>query len=60
MAPAEIDKRLLEVLGSWGGSRVTVHPDTFEGPRLHEGGFVVELAQASVTTNVRRLDTTAG
>jgi hypothetical protein len=35
---------------------IYLHPDHYEGGRVHEGAFVVEFKQAGVTTNVRRLD----
>jgi hypothetical protein len=35
---------------------IYLHPGSYEGARIHEGNFVVEYVQASVTVNVRRLD----
>ena len=35
---------------------IYLHPDSYAGHRLHEGGFVLEFDQAGVTTNLRRLD----
>ena len=35
---------------------VYLHPDSYEGARVHEGDFVVEFTQAGVLTNIRRLD----
>ncbi len=35
---------------------IYLHPDSYEGGRVHEGGFVIEFEQAGVTTNIRRLD----
>jgi hypothetical protein len=35
---------------------IYLHPDSYEGGRVHEGEFVVEFEQAGVTTNIRRLD----
>ena len=35
---------------------IYVHPDSYSGHRLHEGGFVLEFDQAGVTTNIRRFD----
>lgn len=32
-----------------------IHPALYERGRVHEGGFVVEFAQAGVVTNVRLL-----
>jgi hypothetical protein len=34
---------------------IYVHPERFEGAEMHEGEFVLELRQAAVTLNVRRL-----
>jgi len=39
---------------------IYVHPQTFDGARIHEGNFVVEFQHLSVTTNVRRLPAAAG
>jgi len=35
---------------------IYLHPDSYEGARIHEGDFVVEYVQAGVTINIRRLD----
>ena len=35
---------------------IYLHPDAYEGARVHEGEFVVEFAQGGVVTNVRRLE----
>lgn len=34
---------------------IYLHPDSYGGFRIHEGGFVVEFDQAGVTTNIRHL-----
>jgi hypothetical protein len=34
---------------------VYLHPERFQGASAHEGRFVVELRQAGVTLNIRRL-----
>ncbi|MGA6948426.1 MAG: hypothetical protein WBZ00_11805, partial [Solirubrobacterales bacterium] len=39
---------------------IYLHPETFDGARLHTGGFVIEFRHLSVTTNVRKLSPTAG
>jgi hypothetical protein len=39
---------------------IYLHPDHYEGARVHEGEFVVEFEQAGVITNVRRLDQSPG
>lgn len=38
---------------------IYLHPDAFEGGRVHPGDFVLELRQGPVTTNIRRLETDA-
>lgn len=38
---------------------IYLHPETFEGARLHPGDFVVEFRHLSVTTNVRKLPPTS-
>jgi hypothetical protein len=35
---------------------IYLHPELFEGARLREGEFVLELRQAGVTLNLRRLE----
>ena len=39
---------------------IYLHSETFDGARLHTGGFVIEFRHLSVTTNVRKLSPTAG
>jgi hypothetical protein len=39
---------------------IYLHPETFDGARLHPGDFVVEFRHLSVTTNVRKLPPPAG
>ena len=34
---------------------IYLHPERFEDAAIHEGGFVLELRQAGVTLNLRRL-----
>lgn len=34
---------------------IYLHPERFEGAAIHEGEFVLELRQAGVTLNLRRL-----
>jgi hypothetical protein len=34
---------------------IYLHPELYEGSRIHEGDFVVEYRQAGVTVNLRRL-----
>jgi hypothetical protein len=37
---------------------IYLHPETFDGARLHTGDFVIEFRHLSVTTNVRKLPPT--
>jgi len=39
---------------------IYLHPETFDGGRLHLGNSVVEFRHLSVTTNVRKLAAPAG
>jgi hypothetical protein len=34
---------------------IYLHPDSYQGARIHTGEFVVEYRQAGVTVNVRRI-----
>ena len=35
---------------------IYLHPETFDGGRVHPGNFVAEIRHGLTTTNVRRLD----
>ena len=34
---------------------IYLHPERLEGASVHEGGFVLEVRQAGMTLNIRRL-----